>query len=64
MKATCRRTSNQVLTVNIEELAGMLSCGLATARKIGEDAQARVTVGRRVLYSVSKIQKYLDSISI
>lgn len=37
----------------------MLSCGHVTAIKIGEQAKARITIGRRVLYSVEKIKKYL-----
>ena len=52
-----------MLTVDIEGLAAMLSCGQATARKIAEDAGARITIGRRVLYSVSKIEKYLEAIA-
>ena len=51
------------LTVDINELAAMLSCGKATARKIGEVSRARVKVGRRVLYSVSKIENYIENIS-
>ena len=35
----------------------MLSCGHTTAKKIGEDAGARIIIGRRVLYSVNKIKK-------
>ncbi|MCC8046138.1 MAG: hypothetical protein LIP12_11690 [Clostridiales bacterium] len=56
--------SSQLLALDIERLAGMLSCGTATARQIGEDAGARIMVGRRVLYSVNKVKKYLDSIAI
>ena len=63
MRQTKIRKSNQKLSVDIEELAGMLSCGHATARKIGEDAEARIMIGRRVLYSVSKVERYLDAIS-
>ena len=51
------------ITVNAETLASMFDCGRATAVKIGEDAHAKIKIGRRVLYNVSKIQKYLDSIS-
>ena len=64
MRKTKERDVNHVLAVDLETLAGMLSCGTATARQIGEAAEARVTMGRRVLYSVSKIQKYLDAIAI
>ncbi|MBR4027746.1 MAG: hypothetical protein IKJ01_09415 [Lachnospiraceae bacterium] len=63
MRKTKERETTLKLAVNIETLAGMLSCGQATARKIGEDAAARINIGRRVLYSVNKVEKYLDAIS-
>ena len=37
----------------------MLSCGRATARKIGEQAGAKIVIGRRVLYSNRKSQEIL-----
>lgn len=59
-----RTTNNEVpLTVDIEKLSAMLSCGHATARKIGEQAQARIVIGRRVLYSVDRIRRYLESLA-
>ena len=51
---------NQKITVNIEELQGMLSVGRNTASKIGEDANAVVRIGRRKLYNVEKIKKFID----
>ena len=54
-------TSN--LAVSTEGLQCLLSAGRATAVEIGTAAGARVSVGRRVLWNVSKIQKYLDEIS-
>lgn len=59
MNKTKIRKSEQPLTVDIEKLSAMLSCGHATAKKIGEQAGARIAVGRRVLYSVEKVRKYL-----
>lgn len=47
----------------MEGLAAMLSCGQATAKKVGEEAGARIVIGRRVLYSVSKVQKYIEKIA-
>lgn len=41
----------------------MLSCGRVSAVEIGTAAGAKIMVGRRVLWNVGKIQKYLDSIS-
>lgn len=63
MNKTFNRNDPDVIAVDIEKLSGILSCGCATARKIGEQAEARIFIGRRVLYSVNKVQKYLDSIA-
>ena len=63
MNKTFNRNDPDVIAVDIEKLSAILSCGCATARKIGEQAEARIFIGRRVLYSVNKVQKYLDSIS-
>lgn len=63
MNKTFNRNDPDVIVVDIEKLSAILSCGCATARKIGEQAEARIFIGRRVLYSVNKVQKYLDSIA-
>lgn len=63
MNKTFNRNDPDVIAVDIEKLSTILSCGCATARKIGEQAEARIFIGRRVLYSVNKVQKYLDSIA-
>ena len=47
MYKTKIRATEQPITVNIERLAAMLSCGRATARKIGEQAGAKIVIGRR-----------------
>lgn len=65
MKKTLDRGNDKGknLTVNAETLAGMLDCGRATAVKIGTDAGARIQIGRRALYNVSIIERYLDAMS-
>lgn len=65
MRKTLGRDSDKKknLTVNVETLAGMLDCGRATAVKIGTDAGARIQIGRRALYNVAIIEKYLDAMS-
>lgn len=63
MNKTFNRNDPDVIAVDIEKLSAILSCGCATARKIGEQAEARIFIGRRVLYLVNKVQKYLDSIA-
>lgn len=62
MNKTTQRKTDQQITVDVEKLAGMLSCGRATARKIGEQAGARITIERRVLYSVDAVKKYLETL--
>ncbi len=59
MNKTILRETNQQIAVDIEKLSAMLSCGHATARRIGEQAGARICIGRRVLYSVDKVKQYL-----
>ena len=63
MKKTLNRDNKNFLTVNAETLAGMLDCGRATAVKIGTDAGAKIQIGRRTLYNVSIIEKYLSAVS-
>ena len=64
MRKTKERETDQLLAVDIDKLSGMLSYGQATARQIGEDAGARIMIGRRVLYSVSKVERYLEAIAM
>ena len=63
MNGTIKRETDVKITLDIDGLAAMLSCGHATARKIGEQAGARIVIGRRVLYLVAKVEKYLESIA-
>ncbi|MDY2862048.1 MAG: hypothetical protein SOT10_05545 [Oscillospiraceae bacterium] len=52
------------LAVDIDGLMALLSCGAVTAKKIADCAEAKIVIGRRVLYNVDKIKQYLDSIAI
>lgn len=63
MNKTSKTDTDIKITVDIDGLAAMLSCGHATARKIGEQAGARIVIGRRVLYMVDKVYKYLDALA-
>jgi len=49
--------------VNTNTLMKLLDCGKATAIKIGHSATAEIRLGRKVLWNVKLIQKYLDDIS-
>ncbi len=55
--------SQDRLAVTTERLQNILDCGRPTAVEIGTLAKARVEVGRRVLWNISKVQKYLDMIA-
>ena len=60
-KATSKDNINtEPMAVDINILSAMLSCGHATARKIAGQAEARIVIGRRVLYSVDKVRRYID----
>ena len=63
MNKTSLREAEEVITVDIEKLSAMLSCGRATDRKIGEQAEAKICIGRRVLYSVDRVRKYIGDVS-
>lgn len=62
-KTTNNITLSDRISVNTETLANYLDCGRATAVKIGTDANAKIIIGKRVLWNINKIKKYLDSIS-
>ena len=49
MRKTTEYKAENRLTVDIEGLMAMLSCGEVTAKKIADYAEARVIAGRRVL---------------
>ena len=54
---------NRIL-INSKELQSLLGCGYASAIKLGNDAGAKVNVGRRVFWNKEKVQKYLFDISM
>lgn len=60
-----KSTSNNMkpLTLDTQGLCQALNCGRETALKIGLEANARIQIGRRVLWNINKIQVYLDEIS-
>lgn len=54
---------HSLITVTTEGLQLLLGCGRDSAAHIGELAEARVQIGRRVLWNVNKIKEYIDLIS-
>lgn len=51
------------LAVTTDELQALLGCGRKSAVDVGELAEAKIQLGKRVLWNVQKIQSYLDLIS-
>ena len=51
------------LTIDTQGLMELVQSGRATAVSIGQAAGAQIRVGRRVLWSVPKVRKYLESIA-
>lgn len=62
IKTVAQPIKTQIL-VDIKTLQNMLSVGRYSAEKIAENANAVVRVGRRKLYSVSKINRYVEAIT-
>ncbi len=64
MHATTKNNENtNISTVTTEGLQNLLNCGRPTAIEIGTKAQARIQIGRRVLWNVEKVNRYLELIS-
>lgn len=52
-----------VLLVDTRTLQRITGCGRISATKLGNDAGARVRVGKRLLWNVEKIKKHISLIS-
>lgn len=63
MRKTRTTEASNKVSVNAETLAKILDCGRPTAIKIGEAAGARIQIGKRVLYKVDRIERYLDGLA-
>lgn len=48
--------------MDTEELRAYTNLGRNNAMKLGENARARVKIGKRILYDRRKIDDYLDSL--
>ena len=51
------------ICVTTEGLQDLLDCGRVTAVQIGEQAGARIEIGKRLLWNVSKVRSYIDSLA-
>jgi hypothetical protein len=61
-KTTKHETVNRI-TVDISTLQSMLCVGRQSAVQIAKDAGAVLHIGRRTLYNVPKIEKYIESLT-
>ena len=57
------RNHTSRLTVTTDELQSLLGCGRKSAVDIGEMAEARIQLCKRVLWNVEKVRIYLNLIS-
>ena len=67
MRATSQTNSipaEKKIAVTTNELQAMLSCGRYSAVQIGDAAEARIQIGKRILWNVEKIKKYVGYISV
>lgn len=55
--------SQDKIAVTTEELQALLSCGRYSAVQIGEAAEARIQIGKRVFWNVQKVREYINLIS-
>lgn len=51
------------MLVSTPELQKMIGCGRANAVKFGDEAGARVRIGKLLRWNVAKIQKYMEQIA-
>lgn len=54
---------HEKIAVNTAELQALLSCGRYSAVQIGEAAEARIQIGKRVFWNVEKVKNYVNLIS-
>ena len=58
-----KQTENIQLLVNTAKLMKLLDCGKPTAITIGTKTKAKIVIGRKILWNLRFIQRYLDSIA-
>jgi len=53
----------QRILLATSDLQSLLSCGYSSAIKLGNNAHAKVKIGKRVLWNRQKIEAYLNDIT-
>jgi hypothetical protein len=64
MHHTKRQNIERPILTDTKGLRELLGSGLATARRIGEEAGAKIRIGKRVLWRVDLIEEYLDTLAV
>ncbi len=60
---TFSEITNDTITTDTPGLMRLTNSGRATATEIGRAAKAQIRIGRKILWNVAKIRRYLDAIS-
>ena len=63
MRKTSEFPEGEKITVDVIRLQSMLGVGRNTAAQIGRDAGAVLSIGRRKLYNVEKVRRYMDELT-
>lgn len=65
MRSMNKRTpeTGDAITIGLPELMARLNSGRQTAEKVAAAAGAKIKIGRRTVYHVGKIEKYLDQLA-
>lgn len=63
MRKTKYNSEEDIIMLTTEQLMKKLNCGYKTATIKGEEAKARIYIGRRVWYKLTLIEKYLEKIA-
>ncbi|WP_313130991.1 hypothetical protein [Anaerocolumna sp.] len=51
------------LAVDTEELQQILSLGRKSAVEVGKAANAQITVGKRIIWNLQRVQEYLYNVA-
>lgn len=64
MRTLLKRTSEaEMKTAGLEFGCQRYGVGRNTMRKVAEDAEAVIKIGRRWLFNVAKVDEYMDNLS-
>lgn len=55
--------TGEVMTIGLPELMARLNSGRRVAENVAAAAGAKIKIGRRTLYHVGKIERYLDQLA-